>query len=456
MARLEDVFRWIDEHLEDALADLVRYCRQPSVSAQGLGLEECAQLTAQLMQEAGVAAEVLPGAGGPPVIYGFAPGASRKTLLLYNHYDVQPPEPLEEWTSPPFEPRIAEGKLYGRGAADTKGNIVARLWILRAYQAVFGTLPVSVKFLIEGEEEVGSPHFEAFLSQPEQRQRFATDFCLWEGSSVDWEGRPDIRLGVKGILYVELEVRGAARDLHSSWAPVVPNPAWRLLRALNTLQRPDGRVLIPGFYANVRPPLQEELAALQDMPADEEQTRQAFGVPRFVDGVSGLDYWRRLLLEPTCNICGIEAGYTGPGTKTILPAVAQAKLDFRLVPDQRPEDVLEQLTQHLQQQGFPDVVVRSLAREAPARTPLTAPFVQVVARAAQAVYGRPPGIRPSSPGTGPMAPVVEFLGVSVADTGVGYPDSRTHAPNEHIRIQDFAQGMKHLAAILYYLGQEGP
>ena len=452
MATLDQVFRYLDDHVDDAIADLIRYCRQPSVSAQGLGLEECAALTARLVREAGLEAEVLSGVGGPPIVYGIGQGTANKTLLLYNHYDVQPVDPLEEWNSPPFEPVLTEGKVYARGVADTKGNIVARLWALRAYQEVTGSLPVTVKLLIEGEEEIGSPHFESFLHRPSEQKRFAADVCLWEGSSVDWEGRPDIRLGVKGILYVELEVRSAARDLHSSWAAVVPNPAWRLLRALETLKTADERVLIPGFYQQVRPVMPEELASLETMPDEAKQAREAMGVARLLGDVTGTEYWRRLLMEPTCNICGLESGYTGPGTKTVLPAWARAKLDFRLVPDQRPADILQQLQRHLDQQGFTDVTVRMLAAEGPARSPMTAPFVKLVAEAAHKVYGMAPGIRPSSPGTGPMAPVVDSLGVIVADSGVGYPDSRAHAPNENIRIEDFAKGMKHIAAILHGLG----
>ncbi|MBI2887670.1 MAG: M20/M25/M40 family metallo-hydrolase [Chloroflexi bacterium] len=455
MAGLEEIFRYLDAHLDDAVADALRYCRQPSVSAQNLGLEECAALTAQLLREAGCASEVVPVPGGPSVVYGRLAGTSDKTLLLYNHYDVQPPEPLLEWTSPPFEPLVREGKLYARGIADTKGNVVARLWALRAYRETMGELPVAVKLLIEGEEEVGSPHFEDFLRQPRERERFAADYCLWEGSQVDWAGRPDIRLGVKGILYVELEAHTAARDLHSSWAAVAPSPAWRLLWALGSLKGPDERVRIPGFYDAVRPDTREELASLEGMEDDLEQTRQAFGVGDFLGGVRGASYWHRLLMEPTCNICGLEAGYTQAGVKTVLPAVARAKLDFRLVPDQRPQEVLALLRRHLDQEGFSDIAVRALAAEAPARSPISAPFVGLVARAAQQVYGAPPGIRPSIAGTGPMAPVVELLGVTVADCGIAYPGSGVHAPNEHVRIADFLNGMKHCAAILYLLREEG-
>ncbi len=453
MPTLDDVFHFLDAHLSDALGDLVRYCAQPSVSAQPEGLEECGELTVKLIREAGLSALLLRAPGGPPVVYGMGAGIAPTTLLLYNHYDVQPADPLEEWQSPPFQPLVADGKVYGRGTADTKGNIVARLWALRAYQQVFGWLPVTVKFLIEGEEEVGSPHLEEFLHETEQRERFAADVCLWEGSYVDWNGRPDIRLGVKGILYVELEARTAERDMHSSWAPVVPNPAWRLLHALASLKDMDERILIPGFYDAVRPATSEELASLEFLPMDMEQTRVGFGIAGFLGNSTGVDYWRKLMLEPTCNICGIESGYTGAGAKTVLPASARAKLDFRLAPDQRPGDILRKLSDHLANQGFGDIEVRLIAAESPARSSMTAPFVALVKAAAVDAYGMPAGVYPSFPGTGPMSPIIELLGVTVADSGVGYSGSQIHAPNEHIRIEDFLKGMKHIAAIVHRLRQ---
>ncbi|MBI4498366.1 MAG: M20/M25/M40 family metallo-hydrolase [Chloroflexi bacterium] len=444
---LDDIFRYIDEHADEFVQDVVRLCQQPSISAQGVGLQETAELVARMLEEAGATAEILPVVGGPPVVRGALSGRAGPTLLFYNHYDVQPPDPLEEWQSPPFQPRVAEGKIVARGASDNKGNLAARLAALKAWRAVHGELPASVIFCIEGEEEVGSPHFLRFLQ--EHRDRFAADVCLNEGFGVNSRGQLQIILGAKGLVYVELEVQGPALDVHSSWATVIPNPAWRLVWALSTLKGPDDRILIEGFYDDVRLPSAAELAALEQIPPEDAVARQVYGVSRLVNDVTGVDFWRKHLLEPTCNICGLVSGYTGAGAKTITPRTARAKLDFRLVPDQRPDDILQKLRRHLDRHGFSDVILTgALEGEPPARTPPDHPFVGLCAEVAEQVYGVPPVIMPTMAATVPMAQLRETLGVPVADAGVGYPDNRIHAPNEHIRIADYLTGIKYLVVLL--------
>ncbi len=449
---MERVYRYVEEHKDKFLEDLILLCKQPSVSAQGLGLRETAQLLFGMMSDTGISTTILPISGTDcPVLHGELEGESSYTLLFYNHYDVQPAEPLEEWLSPPFDPRIEGDLVFARGVSDNKGNIVARLAAIEAYTAVFGRTPVGIKFLIEGEEEVGSPHLRKFLQ--DHKELFKADACLWEGSSVNWDGRLNIILGVKGILCVELEATGPETDTHSSWATVVPNPAWRLAWALNTLKSPDERILIDGFYDDVRPPTEAESKAIDGLPLEEEQTRQNDGTSQLLAVAKGREYWRRHLFEPTCNICGMISGYTGAGVKTIVPRVARVKLDFRLVPDQRPEDLLGKLRRHLDRQGFSDVRISdSIEGEPAARTPMDSPFVRQVADTAEEVYGKPPIIMPTMAATGPMAFIREALDTPVADTGVGYPDSRIHAPNENIRVDDFIRGIKHVAAIIHRLG----
>jgi acetylornithine deacetylase/succinyl-diaminopimelate desuccinylase-like protein len=444
---MQDVFRHIEEHQQEAIDDLIRLCCLPSVSAQGRAIEETAELVSEMLGSLGFRSQILPKPGGHPVVYGELAGASRqKTLLFYNHYDVQPAEPLDLWSSPPFEPAVREGKLYARGACDNKGNIAARLAVIRAFQAVRGQVPVSVKFCIEGDEEIGSPGIESFVE--EQRQLLAADACLWEGGGVNWQGQPQITLGVKGLLYLELEARGANRDAHSSYATVVPNPAWRLAWALATLKDPQENILIDGFYQRVRPPTPQERAAVEAMPAEEAERARSLGIDGFLKGVRGLDYRLRHLFEPTCNIDGINSGYQGPGTKTVLPARAMAKLDFRLVPDQDPDDVLDKVQRHLRQQGYGDVEVRCLSAERPARTPIDHPFVSLVCKAAREVYGQEPVLIPSMAGTGPLYPFVKTLGLPTADIGIGYPEARIHAPDENIRLADSLRSAKHIAAVM--------
>jgi len=452
MDKTDDLFRDIDAHFAEAVAALVRLCRQPSVSAQKLGYPEATDLVAAQLREAGLAVSVLPTEGDFPVVYGQLRGRSNRTLLFYNHYDVQPPEPLDLWTSPPFEPRIANDHLYARGAADNKGDIVARLAAVQAVRRVYGTLPVTLRWIIEGEEEIGSPHLPAFVEA--HRNLLTADGCIWEGHEVDWQGRPHIVLGAKGLLYVRLEAHGASRDVHSSYATVVPNPAWRLIWALNTLKDTDERVLVEGFYDAVRPPSEADQDALSRLPLEDQAARDSLGRPASVRGVSGVDYYHRHLFEPTCNIAGLESGYTGPGAKTVLPSLAYAKLDFRLVPDQDPDDILAKLRRHLDRHGFSDVAVSAaMGGEKPARTPADSAFIALLADCARRVYEAEAVLVPTMAGTGPMHSFTDTLGLPVAGAGVAYPDCRMHAPDENIRLPDLAKGIKLMALLLVRMGE---
>jgi acetylornithine deacetylase/succinyl-diaminopimelate desuccinylase-like protein len=445
---MKQIYDYIDDHWQEGVADLMRLCRQPSISAQGVGMPEMVQLLAQMMREYGISARILPVPGGKyPVVYGEISGESPATILFYDHYDVQPPEPLELWTSPPFEPVQREGKLFGRGVSDNKGNTVARLLALKAFQKMRGKPPISVKFLIEGEEEIGSPNLGAFVER--NRRLLKADACIWECGGVNWKDQPIIMLGLKGILYVELEACGASQDVHSSMGTVVPNPAWRLVWALASLKDMDENIQIAGFYDNVKAPTKQEIAAIKAIPPDDEETKQSLGLKEFVKGVSGFDYRSRYILEPICNICGIYSGYTGPGSKTVLPCVARAKLDFRLVPDQRPEEILSRLRKHLDSHGFSDIAIAPTTEgENPARTPLDSPFVAVVKTAGKEVFGADPVIMPAMAGSGPMYYFTDTLGLPTAGIGVDYLGSRAHAPDENIRLADFILGTKHVAALL--------
>ena len=444
--------RYIEDHLPEYLEDLKRLCRQPSVAAQDQGVQECAQLTRQMLEEIGLSAQILPTRDPRyPVVYAGLAGHSSRQLLFYNHYDVQPAEPLELWDSPPFEPTERDGRIYARGVSDDKGHLVARFAALKAMLAVHGELPVGVKFCIEGAEEIGSPGFVQFVE--DHRALLKADACIWEGGGVNWAGNPQITLGLKGILYVELQVRSAARDSHSSYATVVPNPAWRLVWALATLKDRDENVLIPGFYDNVRHSTPLELDAVSRMPAEDDELREELGVGELLKGVRGEAFHRRHLFEPTCTICGIESGYTGEGTKTVLPATARVKLDFRLVPDQRSEDILNKLKAHLAAQGFPDVVVNYADGENPSRTAMDSPFVKLVSETARDVYGKEPVLVPTMAGSGPMYCISAGLEVPIASSGIGFPDDKMHAPNENARIDYFLKGILHAAAILDEFGK---
>lgn len=449
---MDKVFQYIDEHRDEFVERLKRLLRQPSVAAQNLGMEPCAKLVQQMLESVGIQTKVLP-TDGFPVIYGELKGESNKVLMFYDHYDVQPPEPLELWESDPWDPQIRDGKLYARGSSDNKGDLTARLCALEAYQKTLGQLPVTIKFVIEGEEEIGSPHLGQFVKQ--HRNLLKADGCIWEFGHKDLKDIPQIYLGLKGICYVELRAKGAASDQHSSWGTLVPNPAWRLVWALGTLKDEDEKIRIKGFYRAVREPSFAELKAVKHLHFDEAGWREKFGIKDYLLQLSGTKLKKKHYFEPTCTICGIWSGYTGPGPKTVLPAEARAKIDFRLVPNQDPDEILALLKKHLKKHGFGDIEVIGMHGVNPARTPMGDPLVEIVRRTAEEIYSVEPVVHPTSAASGPMYTLCQNLGIPAVSTGVGYAHSNTHAPNENIRVDDFIQGVKHIARIVQEFGSTG-
>ncbi len=434
---------YLEEHAGEAQALLEQLCRQPSVAAQGLGMAEMADLSESLLREAGFRTRRLLAEGAPTAIYGELPGRSNYTILLYNHYDVQPAEPLELWHSPAFEPTVRDGKLYARGASDNKGEIAARLAAIRALRAAYGELPITLRWIIEGEEEVGSPHFEAIAST--YAPLLQADGCLWEGSGFDPAGRPVLTLGTKGLLYVQLDVQSTGTDAHSGLAPILPSAAWRLVQALATLRTPEGRVRIPGFYDAVQEPSQAQLAALADQTDTEAQMRATYQVEHFVDNLTGMALRERAAFAPTCNIAGLVSGYTGEGTKTVLPAKASAKIDFRLVPDQDPQDILARLRAHLAAEGYDDIQITTFAAAEPVVTPIDAPLVQRISHIAETFAGKRPSVSPIIGGTLPLLGALRrHVGVPglSAPGNASYWASGAHAPNEHIRLEDLQRAVQ--------------
>ncbi len=440
------VLDYIRENHERHIARLERLCRAESVSAHGPSLRPAAQEVADLLREAGVSAS-LHETEGQPIVVGRAEGRANRTIVFYNHYDVQPPEPLEAWTSPPFEPSVRGGRFYARGAADDKGNLLARVLAVEAWNRAGGGLPVGVAFVIEGEEETGSPHLERFVRDNSSWLKQA-DGVVWESGYRDEAGRPTLTLGVKGICYLELRARGAASDVHSSLATLIPNPAWRLVWALATLKDKEEHILVEGFYDAVRAPSREDLDLIEAVPDNSEAMARNLGLSGLLLGLTGKEANRRNFLEPTATICGLEAGYTGEGEKTVLPATAMAKVDFRLVPDQEPRDIEAKVRAHLKRHGFGDVEVKAFAGERPARTDSRSPFVGVVREALATVYGQAPIVYPTMTGSGPMPLFATDLGLPVVGFGVGNPASAVHAPNENITLEDYLLGIESVALLL--------
>ena len=443
---------YLDSHLDESIAELSKLVAQPSVGAQNLGIKECAELVAGMLRKRGFATEIMP-TEGAPVVFGERKGKSDKTLLFYCHYDVQPPEPLELWETPPFKPSLRGGKLYGRGVGDDKGHIVSRLFAIDALLNEYGELPCNVKFIIEGEEETSSVHLHEYVLN--NKERLKADGCIWEFGGVDHEETPIQYLGLRGICYVELSVETAATDVHSGiGGSIFPNAAWRLVWALNCLKGPDERIRLPGFYDKVRKPSTRDLELMAALPEISAAYKKQYGVKSFIKGLTGgVELRVEEVFTPTCTICGLTSGYQGPGSKTVQPAKASAKVDFRLVPDQRPADVLEQLRRHLDAEGYSDVQVELLGGEAPARTDPDDPFIKLVCDTALEVYGKPMALLPLVGGSGPNYPFVHDLGLPVATAGLGHPDGRGHAPNENIRMDLYLKHAKHMARLMAAFGR---
>jgi len=433
----------VDEHIEERIAELSGLCSIPSVSSQGGDLTNCARAVAATFERRGFDVRIFE-TGSQPIVFA-QKGAGPKSILFYNHYDVQPAEPIDLWTTPPFEPSRRDGSLFARGAMDDKGEFVSRLAALDAFSASYPSNGLRVKAIVEGAEEIGSPGLEPFVR--EHADMLDADACIWEAGGVDTAGRPRIDLGLRGMLYVELTCRTMVRDAHSGDAHALPNAAWRLLRAVVSLKDEDENVLISGFYDSVRPLSAVTKALIERIPPPDHSWAENLGVRKFA-GDRKPEALAGAVFSPTCNIAGVTAGYSGPGAKTVIPSHASCKIDFRLVPDQDPDIVARQLRNHLDARGFDDVKLKVLGRILPAMTDPDAPIVRIAVDAAREAWREEPLVVPMVGGSGPMALFTDLLEMPVVSVGCSYPGSRKHAPDEHVRIVDFANGAKHVARIL--------
>lgn len=443
---MQDVFDEIDRNQELYVERLRRLVQQPSVAAQNRGVAEARAVVTQLATTAGANVKEIPTSGQSVLWMDFG-GRGPRTVNVYNHYDVQPAEPLDLWEAEPFDVTERDGKLIGRGVADDKGCLVARICAIEAYRKVRGQLPLRVRIAAEGEEEVGSPHLDEFVDTFESTLREA-DAVIWEGSEKNLAGQVEVELGGKGLLYVEFRAQGSSRDEHSMWGGLVPNPAWRLVRLLAELVHPDGRVQIPGFYEAIREIDDTTLQMLANFPFDSAGERRERSLATWQRGISDGDAGRELRLGSTSNIAGFTAGYGGPGAKTVTPAMATVKMDFRLVPDQDPAEIAEALKAWMRHQGYEDVELQVVSSQRPSRGRADHAIVDAVLKAG-AELGIDCRLAPNSPGTGPIYPMCDRLGLSmVSGEAVARSTSLFHSPNEHIHLEDFIQGMKHFVATL--------
>jgi len=444
------VAAYIDDQFNRFVSELQAWCRQPSVSGANRGIPEMVALVRETLIAAGLAVQVFTVPGGHPVVYAERKGTTDKTLLFYGHYDVQPPEPLEAWASGPFEAEVRDGRLFARGVADDKACLLSRVQAVEALLKTRGELPVSVKFLVEGEEEIGSSHLRPFVES--HKELLAADWCIWEYAAKNELGYPTMTLGNKGLCYLQLTAAGPSQDWHSMFAPVIPNPAWRLVWALASLKNERDEILVEGFYHDVAPLSEAELAALARIPTDAEKLKASAGLDHLVQDVEGIELKKRLYAAPTCNICGFTAGHVHSGKKGIVPARATAHVDLRLVVNQQPADILDKVRRHLVAHGFGDIQVEMLEGMMPAKTAVNTPFVDVVVQAARRAYKNEITVLPTSPGAGPREVFSTWTDMPIVGLGVGHAGSGVHGPNENVILEDYREGIQHIAALIEQLG----
>jgi acetylornithine deacetylase/succinyl-diaminopimelate desuccinylase-like protein len=429
----------IDIDTHGLISDLQKLIKIPSVSARKQNLEECAKEIVAMMKRIGINAELIyyddqKNSAPPPLVYGEVKSKSNpngKTLLFYNHYDVQPEEPRDLWEYEPFEGKVEGNLIYGRGASDDKGELVTRLKAIEFFLKQRGDVPMNIKFLIEGEEEIGSKNISKYLKK--YNTKFKTDIVIWEFGYIDQEQKPIISLGMKGLLYVELTAQGASRDVHSSLAVLIENPALRIVQALSTLVDREGNILIKDWFKEVKELSEEESLIIDSEPFDEESFKKEYGISKFINNISGKRVKKALTSEPTCNIAGLNSGYSGPGAKTITPSKAMVKIDFRLVPNMDPGLQFKRLEKHLVENGFEDIKVTLIHGEAAGRTALDNQYVKIIEKSANEIFGDSI-ISISSAGTGPMYDFIDLLKAPCISIGGTYIFSRIHSPNEFAKI----------------------
>jgi acetylornithine deacetylase/succinyl-diaminopimelate desuccinylase-like protein len=454
---------YLQRSKERILATLTDWLRIPSISADpnhAGDVAASAEFCAGLLREAGMTTvEILatgtagaPGSGRPAVYAEWlGAGPDAPTLLIYGHHDVQPVDPLAEWTSPPFEPVVVGDELLARGSADDKGQVLMQIEAVRGVRAERGRLPINLKFLIEGEEEVGSPHLEDLLWR--EKERLAADIIVVSDTTMEAPDIPSTTVSMRGLVSFDVTLRTARSDLHSGiWGGTVPNAALVAARLVDRLHDADGRVTLPGFYDDVRELTPQEAASLAAIPFDEAEFRRQAGVA-YLEGETGRSPFERVGARPTAEVVGLHSGYGGPGIKTIVPATASFKVAFRLVPDQRPERVepafREWLASHVpdgaQFEATPEGSV------SPLLTPVDHPAMRILCSAIERVWGAAP-LFSRGGGSGPEEALARVLGAPLIFLGVALPDDNFHAPNEHLDLRQLWRGVLAAGELVVDLG----
>ena len=448
----------VESEIDTLTSQLQQLIRVPSVSAKKhLTITKCAELVSEIMSKAGIKSELLKldynSEEIAPVVYGEVKSKNNpdgKTILFYNHYDVQPPEPIELWDDDPFSGKIDGNLIFGRGASDDKGELITRIKAVQYFLDETGDVPCNVKFIIEGEEEVGSCHLEKYLIK--YRQKFSCDATIWEFGYIDENETPIISLGMKGLLCVELHAICANADLHSGLAVLVENPAWRLVHALKTIRDENGTITIKNWHDDIRDFSTEELECIKQEDFDISDFKKNYGLSNIFNENDTEKMKKASVGGVTSNISGLFSGYIGEGSKTVLPSKAMAKLDFRLVPEMKPEKQFELLRDHFDSNGFKDIQLKFLSGEPACRIAVNNEFVKLGEASALEEFGKL--IKSiSSAGTGPMWYFNKILKCPCVSIGCTYKYSRIHSPNEFVRIDLIKKTTKCIGNIIERFGK---
>lgn len=448
---LSAIFDHIEANRESFIARVMDYVRHPSISAHNIGIREVASLLVEHLNGLGMSAEAV-ATSGHPMVLGHSPKLEGKpTILFYGHYDVQPPDPLDKWVSPPFEPTIRDGRIYARGIGDNKGQHFAQLLAIESMLAVNGgQWPCNVIVLLEGEEEIGSPHIAEFVTQ--HRDQLKADLVVTSDGPLHDSGLPTVTFGVRGMASFELRARTASRDTHSgNFGGVMPNAIWTLVHLLGTMKNDRGEITIEGLHEHIVPPRPVELEAARNLPLDFEAIKADLGLER-LDAPADRPYFDRLMFHPTLTINGLHGGYGGEGVKTVLPAEAFAKCDIRLVEAMTPDDVLDKVEAHVRRHA-PEVEFIRRGGMLPSKTDMESVYAKTLVTAIEAARGVPPLLYPTMGGSLPDYVFTKILGIPAFVVPYANADEANHAPNENLKLDLFIAGIRTGAAILTEMGK---
>jgi len=437
---MQHVRNYVTENLPRFKNELKQLCDLPSVRDHPVGLKKAVEYIYTYLANLGANPQILEIPGAAPCLFGQI-GHQGPTLLFYNHYDVQPVTQWDKWDSDPFDTVFKNGQIIARGASDDKGNLMARFQAIETYRQLYGGLPVTIKFFIDGEEENGGTHFPQYIQK--YGHLLDANFCVWESGRKDETDRPAFFIGTKGFLPLELKATGARNEVHSAWGGLVPNAAWRLVTALSTMVDSTGQIIIDNLSQYVPPLSGADLALLEQIPCDLPALKERLGITKFLtDSQSNKNLiLQRHFFEPSCTIQGLQSGST-ESAKSSIPNAATARLDFRFGPTLTPELIFELINQHLANHGFDDISVTKLSDGyRPFRTPANAAFVERVRRSFKKVYGVEPVVHPVQAASGPMWDLVSAVQAPLVSFGIGYASDNVHGFNENIRLADYVEGI---------------